>query len=220
MLLASKGVTGFCLLNTKGVSDGESLGDSKAFGIAGTGGTISSSLLPAALWTFLGFGVGNLDDDGGNGIRGCRDPVDVREVLKLVLELIESPELYDFRLISGVVRDDDGVDTFRGSIEGDRDDVLFIDLSGWGVGGVCGIGGGQLMVDSLIALRASVGLTVLAPSPLAWEDGEGMPGMIEDRLLVEVGVPKAAALLFDGDLAVSEVGLLGSGTLEETARCI
>lgn len=65
----------------KGASAGASFGDSNAFGIAGTGGTSSSSSLPAELCTFLGLGVGSLDVEGFCGIRGCRDPVDVRAVL-------------------------------------------------------------------------------------------------------------------------------------------
>lgn len=80
ILLASKGMLDFLLLKNGG-SAGESFGDSYAFGIAGTGGTSSSSLFPAELWMLRGFGVGNLEDEGGSGIRGCNDPVDVREVL-------------------------------------------------------------------------------------------------------------------------------------------
>lgn len=48
ILLASKGILDFLLVKN-GVSIGESLGDSYALGIAGTGGTSSSSLLPAEL---------------------------------------------------------------------------------------------------------------------------------------------------------------------------
>jgi hypothetical protein len=80
MLLASNGKLDLRLLKN-GCSAGESFGDSYAFGIAGTGGTSSSSLLPAELWTLLGFGVGNLEDAASWGIRGCNDPVEVREVL-------------------------------------------------------------------------------------------------------------------------------------------
>jgi hypothetical protein len=36
---------------------------------------------------------------------------------------MERPELYDLRLMSGVVLDEDGVDVFLGSIEGDREDA-------------------------------------------------------------------------------------------------
>jgi hypothetical protein len=79
MLLASKGMLDFRLLKNGG-STGESLGDSYALGIAGTGGTSSSSLFPAELFTFLCFGVGSLDDAGWE-IRGCNEPVEVRDVL-------------------------------------------------------------------------------------------------------------------------------------------
>ncbi len=73
-----------------GGSAGESFGDSYAFGIAGTGGTSSSSLFPAELCILLGFGVGSLDDEVFGGNRGCKDPVEVRDVL---FEPAESPEL-------------------------------------------------------------------------------------------------------------------------------
>jgi len=80
MLTASKGILDFRLLKNGG-SAGESLGDSYALGIAGTGGTSSSSLFPAELCTFLGFGVGSREDEGGWDNRGCKDPVEVRAVL-------------------------------------------------------------------------------------------------------------------------------------------
>jgi hypothetical protein len=51
-------------------------------GIAGTGGTSSSSSFPAELCTFRGFGVGSRDEDRicwDN--RGCNEPVEVRAVL-------------------------------------------------------------------------------------------------------------------------------------------
>lgn len=48
--------------------------------------------------------------------------MDVLAVLLLVLELTDKPELYDLRFMSGVVRDEEGVDVFLGSIDGDRDD--------------------------------------------------------------------------------------------------
>lgn len=81
ILLVSNGMLDFRLLKN-GCSAGESLGDSYAFGIAGTGGTSSSSsLFPVELCTFLGFGVGSLDEDGGCVFRACKEPVDVREVL-------------------------------------------------------------------------------------------------------------------------------------------
>lgn len=43
--------------------------------------------------------------------------------------------------MSGVVLEEDGVATFRGSIEGDLEDVRIALFSGCGVGGVLGIGG-------------------------------------------------------------------------------
>jgi hypothetical protein len=42
-------------------------------------------------------------------------------VLKLALEVTERPELYDFLFKSGVVREEQGVEIFRGSMDGERD---------------------------------------------------------------------------------------------------
>lgn len=73
--------------------------------------------------------------------------------------------------MSGVVLDEEGVpEAFLGIIEGDLDSARFsIDTGG---------GGGGLetwfrlidwgMIESLFILRVSVGLIVLAPSPVAW----------------------------------------------------
>jgi hypothetical protein len=104
--------------------------------------------------------------------RGWRDPVDVRVELKLVLEDTDNPELYDFRLCSGVVRDEDGVTLLRGIKDGEVT-VARVCVSasaaigsGCGVGGVDGIGGAGA-IDSLFILRTSVGLIVLAASPVA-----------------------------------------------------
>ena len=80
ILLASNGILDFLLLY-KGGSAGDCLGDSYAFGMAGTGGTSSSSLFPAELCVFLDFGVGNLDDAGGCEVRAWNEPVEVRKVL-------------------------------------------------------------------------------------------------------------------------------------------
>ena len=55
--------------------------------------------------------------------RGCIEPVDVRTVLKLLVEPTERPELYDFLFGSGVVREDEGVEILRGSIDGERDEA-------------------------------------------------------------------------------------------------
>jgi hypothetical protein len=71
------------------------------------------------------------------------------------------------RLMSGVVREDEGVDVFRGNMEGDREDARPAGgWSGWGVEGWFGIGGAW-KVDKRFARLASVGLTVRAPSPVA-----------------------------------------------------
>lgn len=56
-------------------------------------------------------------------LRCPTEAVDVRTavLLKLPLELTERPELYDFLFGSGVVREELGVEIFRGSIEGERE---------------------------------------------------------------------------------------------------
>ena len=165
MLLVSNGRLDFRCVKSGG-SEGDSFGDSYALGIAGTGGTSSSSLLPAELCTLLVFGAGSREEGGGGGTLGCREPVKVRAALKLAVDPVESREPKG-RLI------DDGVGVFRGSTEGDRDDVRITEASAWGVGGVFGIGGAFFnegvfcKTDKRFALLASVGLTVLAPSPLA-----------------------------------------------------
>ena len=168
ILLASKGILDLRWVKNGG-SAGDSFGDSYAFGIAGTGGTSCSSSFPAELCTFRDFGVGSLEDvvaGGSDGIRGCNEPADVRAVLWFVLDPAENAEVYNLRFISGVVRDEDGVGTFLGSIEGDRD-AARVGASGCGVGGVFGIGGAVCIMDNRFARLASVGLTVLAPKPVA-----------------------------------------------------
>lgn len=65
ILLASKGLLTFRWVKNGG-SAGESLGDSYAFGIAGTGGTSISSSFPAEL-CIRGFGVGNREEFCGGG---------------------------------------------------------------------------------------------------------------------------------------------------------
>lgn len=121
ILLESNGRLDFRAAKSGG-SAGDSFGDSYAFGIAGTGGTSSSSL-PAELWTFLDFGVGSLDVDGTGSKRGwgCSDPVDDLGV-NPPLDPVETP--YVFRLKSGVLRKDDGVVLIRGRSDGERDDPL------------------------------------------------------------------------------------------------
>ena len=57
-------------------------------------------------------------------------------VLKLLVDPTERPELYDFLFASGVVRDEDGVEILRGSIDGEREEARVSDASGIGfIGG-------------------------------------------------------------------------------------
>lgn len=107
------------LLSKNCISAGDSLGDSYTFGIAGTGGTSSSSSFEAGI-LFIDLGAGRREPLFW-GKRGCSDPVDVLTVLLLASDPTENPELYDFLLGSGVVLWDDGVEVLRGSIEGDRE---------------------------------------------------------------------------------------------------
>ena len=94
-----------------------------------------------------------------------------------MLEDNDCPELYDLRFGSGVVLEEDGVTLFRLAGPGDcpEDMGLIVGKSGWGVGGACeirfwGRGGAGGMIDMRFILRASVGLIVRAPSPVACTD--------------------------------------------------
>jgi len=51
------------------------------------------------------------------------DPVEDRTVFRLLAELTERPELYDFLFGSGVARDEEGVEILRGNMDGDREDA-------------------------------------------------------------------------------------------------
>ena len=74
-----------------------SFGDSKALGIAGTGGTSSPST-PAELWTLRGFAVGNLElCKVGLVRRGMEEPLGGFKELMLDVEDKEMPEAYDLR---------------------------------------------------------------------------------------------------------------------------
>lgn len=69
-----------------------SFGDSYAFGIAGTGGTSSSSSPPAELCTFRGFGVGRRELESTALVRvGIPEPPIFRE-LRLEFEESEMPD--------------------------------------------------------------------------------------------------------------------------------
>lgn len=129
-LPVSNGRLDFGCFSKNGCSAGESFGEPYAFGIAGTGGTSSSSSsFPAELWTVreFGLGVGSREVDalggspGSAGILGCKEPVEVLAVLKEVADADDRPELYDLRFWSGVVRKEDGVLVFIGIADGDLD---------------------------------------------------------------------------------------------------
>ena len=94
-----------------------------------------------------------------------------------MVDELETPELYDLRLGSGVVREEDGVSVFRGIAGGDASHGG----SACTMGGVYGMGGGFGIMDILFILRASVGLIVRAPRPVAC----ALPGIIETLLLLE-----------------------------------
>lgn len=110
-----------------------------------------------------------------------------------MLDDIDKPELYDFRFGSGVVLVDEGVALFRGIKDGDcahdcgREGMR----SAW-VGGVCGIGGTGVTADILSIRRASVGLMVRAPSPVA------CGGIAEILLDDEEGVVAPDVAFFTG----------------------
>lgn len=110
------------------------MGDSYAFGMAGTGGTSSSSSTGRGLWTVVCFGAGSRDVDEDCERRGWIEPIEVLAVLKLAEEFTDSPELYDFRLMSGVVREDEGVpEVFLGIMDGDFDSArVSIETGGGG----------------------------------------------------------------------------------------
>ena len=110
-----------------------------------------------------------------------------------MVEEFETPELYDLRLGSGVVREEDGVSLFRRMTGGDGSGGG----SACGVGGVYGIGGGFGIMDILFNRRASVGLIVRAPRPVAC----ALPGIIDILLLLDDGVFDNWKLGLAGDLA-------------------
>ena len=111
-----------------------------------------------------------------------------------MVDELEIPELYDLRLGSGVVREEDGGSLFRENTGGDGSGGS----SACGGGGVYGIGGGFGIMDILFNLRASVGLIVRAPRPVAC----ALPGMIDILLLLDDGVVDSWKFGLAGDLLV------------------
>lgn len=193
MLLASAARLAFRLSkNDPSVAD--CCGDSYAFGIAGTGGTSSSSSAEWELW-LCGvncLGAGRRDALPAAGARGWIDePVEVLMVLKLLVEVMDKPELYDFLCMSGVVRDDDGVaDAFRGIIDGDLECSRC--SSGGGGGALASwVRLGTWCMDMRFIRRVSVGLMVLAPRPLACDAWDPPPGITDCLLDCEWAEPPA-----------------------------
>jgi hypothetical protein len=70
-----------------------SFGDSKALGIAGTGGTSSSSSTPAELWTFRGFGVGRREPEKAGFPRFMMEDVATLREFRLELDDKGTPEV-------------------------------------------------------------------------------------------------------------------------------
>lgn len=91
------------------------------------------------------------------------EPVEILLVLKLVVEPTDNPELYDFLFGSGVVLWEDGVDVFRGIMDGERELGLGSEVAGW-IFATCDKLCGWCM-DIRFSRCASVGEIVLAPKP-------------------------------------------------------
>lgn len=75
------------------------------------------------------------------------------------------------------------------------------------------------IIDIRFMRLASVGLTVLAPRPVAWEDESGIPGMIDMRF-AEDGVAVPLPFARPGDLPAYEEDLLCSGVIEGVERYV
>ena len=113
--------------------------------------------------------------------RGIEEGGPTLSEFKLELDESEMPEAYDLRFCSGVARAEEGVMLPPSLIAGDWLKARSSNVaSPWGVGGPTGPpGGGWLgLMDSLLSLRASVGLMVLAPKP-------DMCGAVDCRLVAD-----------------------------------
>lgn len=85
-----------------------------------------------------------------------------------MVEPTERPELKDFLFGSGVVLEEDGVEIFRGTMDGERDEArTSVGALGGRGGFAVGVEFGEGCIDIRFIRRVSVGLIVLAPSPVA-----------------------------------------------------
>jgi hypothetical protein len=82
----------------------------------------------------------------------------------------------------------------------------------FGIGGAFFNGGAVCKTDNRFALLASVGLTVLAPSPVAWAPCS-IPGITDTRFAEEDGVLVPWPLTRTGALPANDSDLLCSGVL-------
>lgn len=203
--------------------------------MAGTGGTISSSGVSADEYTLRARGVGNREDDGLRAPRAV--PLPARNDWKLELRDRLDVEVKYCALESGVSLAELGVRlSFLGIMEGDRAVLLksgigsSIGMAGKAITG--GVSGGAR--DMRLRRLASVGLMVLAPSPLILPDWRLLPpdagvvalrccfpaaGRLDDRarLAEDPGVATSCACVRAGcaaafafELCVGAVALLCS----------
>lgn len=148
-------------------------GDLYVFGIVGIGGIFLLLLKFVELWRLSVLGVGNCELFVFCMVCCCIELVDVCIVLRLVFELMDRFELYDFLVWLGVVCEDEGVEIFWGSIEGDWDEVwLLVEIGGgWGsvvevlVIGFCWM---WCIVDRCFICFVLVGLIVCVFSLVVW----------------------------------------------------
>jgi len=98
--------------------------------MAGTGGTTSSSFLPAELYTFREpFKVGKRELEDVGVIRGPTPALGGRIEVKLDADDKERLEPIVLRMTSGEIRAEDGVTLFLGTGAGERATDLVLELT-------------------------------------------------------------------------------------------
>jgi hypothetical protein len=75
------------------------------------------------------------------------------------------------------------------------------------------------MVERRFNLLVSVGLTVLAPRPVAWDAEGGRPGIIDMRFPDDVGVVADRLFVRPGDLPANDEDRLCSGVMVGVEGC-